>query len=84
MEILNLTAELTIVTIVLSIICLAFFILMVVCIVLYIKVTRRGIKALDIYINRNSRPYYPGGQNYYGSPQDQNPQQVNPPVQKPQ
>lgn len=40
------------------------------CFILFIRVAHRGIKALDIYINKNGRPSYPpqnfNNQAYYG------------------
>lgn len=45
---------------------LAYLVLIIICIVLFIRLATRGIKALDIYISKNSRQFYPGPQNPYG------------------
>lgn len=50
----------------LVIIYLVIFGFSIYCIVLYIKLANRGIKALDIYLSRNGRPNYPNPQNYGG------------------
>lgn len=50
---------------------LAILVLFIYCTVLFIRLGHRGIKALDIYINKNSRQYYPSPQNF-NNPYNQN------------
>lgn len=71
--------ELAGISIVTIIITLAYLALAIVCIVLFIKLATRGIKALDIYISKNSRPFYPGPQNPYNGPQPPNNPKPQPP-----
>lgn len=83
MDIFSLGGRMAGLAVILLIFYLALIALMIVCIVLFIKVTTRGIKALDIYIGKNSRPYFPGPQNYnYGQQYlNQNPRPTSPPDQ---
>lgn len=82
MDALNFVSEMAGAAIVVFIIWLALLVLGIICIVLYIRVASKGIKALDIYISKNSgRPNYPGGQNYYNPHQYQT---SNPPPANPQ
>lgn len=59
------TAGLGILLILLYLAILGFYIY---CVVLFVKLARRGIKVFDIYLGKNSRPFYSNPQNFSSGP----------------
>lgn len=75
MKIAQLAGGISILSVLLALVYLA---VIIICVVLFIRLAIRGIKALDIYIYKNNNAFYQGQQNPY-NPSHQYPNQNPPP-----